>query len=48
MKSFDYYQPTDIRFGWGRVKEVGEIVSQHGNKCLLVTVPIFDAPAHAF
>ena len=43
MKSFDYYQPTDIRFGWGRVKEVGDIVAQFGGKCFLVTVPVVDA-----
>ena len=32
MKSFDYSQPTDIRFGWGRVKEVGDIIVQFGEK----------------
>lgn len=48
MKSFDYYQPTDIRFGWGRVKEVGDIVAQFGEKCLLVTVPLVDALAPVF
>jgi len=37
MKSFDYYNPTDIRFGWGRVEETGEILSQFGKKCLMVT-----------
>lgn len=37
MKSFDYYNPTDIRFGWGRVEETGEIVSEYGKKCLMVT-----------
>jgi len=48
MKSFDYYQPTDIRFGWGRVKEVGDIVAQFGEKCLLVTVPVVDVLAPVF
>ncbi len=48
MKSFDYSQPTDIRFGWGRVKEVGDIIVQFGEKCLLVTVPVADALAPVF
>jgi len=37
LNSFNYYNPTDIRFGWGRVKEIGEIVAKYGKKCLLVT-----------
>ena len=41
MKAFNYYQPTDIRFGKGRVSELGQIVSQWGQRCLLVTVPVF-------
>jgi len=43
MKTFNYFQPTDIRFGCGRVKEVGDIVAQFGKYCVLVTVPVFDA-----
>jgi len=39
MKSFNYYQPTEIRFGVGRVKEVGEISLRFGKRCLLVTTP---------
>ena len=38
MKSFNYYQPTEILFGCGRIKEVGEIVAKYGKRCLLVTV----------
>lgn len=38
MKTFDYFQPTDIRFGCGRVSEVGEVVGQYGKRCLIVTV----------
>ncbi len=38
MKNFDYFQPTRIVFGTGRVKEVGEIVAEYGKRCLLVTV----------
>ncbi len=41
MKAFNYFQPTDIRFGKGRLSEVGRIVSHWGQKCLLVTVPVF-------
>ncbi|UCE40087.1 MAG: iron-containing alcohol dehydrogenase [Candidatus Aminicenantes bacterium] len=41
MKGFNYYQPTEIRFGRGRVGEIGEVVSQYGKRCLIVTVPPF-------
>lgn len=37
MKSFSYYQPTEIRFGAGRVTEVGEAVGRFGKRCLLVS-----------
>ncbi len=43
MKSFDYYQPTEIKFGSGRLKEVGQIVFKYGKNCLLVTVEPFPA-----
>jgi len=43
MRKFDYFQPTDIHFGCERVEEVGKVVSRYGNRCLLVTVPVFDA-----
>jgi len=43
MKDFNYYQPTEIRFGAGRVNEVGEVVAKFGKRCLLVTVPVFAA-----
>jgi len=39
MKSFTYFQPTDIRFGREKINEVGKIVSSYGKRCLLVTVP---------
>jgi len=41
MKGFKYYQPTEIRFGHGRVREIGEAVSRFGRRCLIVTVPLF-------
>lgn len=45
MKAFDYYQPTKIQFGPGRLKEVGEAVKQFGTRCLLVTEPVYPALA---
>ncbi len=41
MKTFNYFQPTEIRFGRGRLKEVGGAVARFGKRCLLVTVPEF-------
>jgi alcohol dehydrogenase class IV len=41
MKGFEYYQPTEIKFGLGRIGEVGEVVSRFGKRCLIVTVPSF-------
>jgi alcohol dehydrogenase class IV len=44
VKPFDYYQPTEIRFGCGRVGEVGEATAGLGKRCLMVTVPPESAP----
>ena len=41
MNNFKYFQPTEIRFGAGRLAEVGEAVGRHGRRCLIVTVPEF-------
>lgn len=41
MKGFNYFQPTEIRFGSGRLSEVGAAVSRWGKRCLLVSVPEF-------
>ncbi len=41
MRCFNYYQPTRIIFGWGRLNEIGKLVSRNGKKCLLVTVKSF-------
>jgi alcohol dehydrogenase class IV len=43
MENFSYYQPTKIKFGCGRVNEVGKVAAKYGKRCLLVTVPVFDA-----
>jgi alcohol dehydrogenase class IV len=42
MKTFTYFQPTEIRFGRGMINEVGKIVSSYGRRCVLVTVPAGD------
>jgi alcohol dehydrogenase class IV len=39
VNPFNYFQPTELRYGAGRLSEVGEVVRQYGNRCLLVTVP---------
>jgi len=43
MKNFNFYLPTSIRYGWGRVNEIGKVTSRLGKKCLLVTVKPFPA-----
>ncbi len=43
MRNINYYNPSYIRFGWGRVSEVGDIVTEHGKRCLMVTVKPFPA-----
>ena len=40
MKPFNYFQPTEIRYGTGRLSEVGDVVTRYGKRCLLVTVPV--------
>ncbi len=37
MESFNFYQPTRVHFGAGRLNEVGQIVKKYGTKCMLVT-----------
>lgn len=39
---FNYYQPTKIHFGAGRLKELGDISLSYGNKAFMVTTA--DAP----
>jgi alcohol dehydrogenase class IV len=48
MKSFNYYQPTEIVFGKGRINEIGKIAAKFGKNCLLVTVPEFTAVASLY
>jgi len=39
MNRFNYYQPTEIIFGIGRINELSEYVLRYGTHCLLVTTP---------
>ena len=39
MRPFNYYQPTEIMFGSGRIQEIGTVVARYGQRCLLVTSP---------
>ena len=45
MNNFNYYAPTEIIFGCGRVDEIGALAARYGKKALLVTVPEFPAIA---
>jgi alcohol dehydrogenase class IV len=40
---FNYYQPTELVFGCGRIQELGAIASRFGKRTLLVTVKEFPA-----
>ncbi len=39
MKPFNYFQPTEIRFGRGRLRQLGKAAVRYGTRALLVTVP---------
>ncbi len=39
MNNFNFFVPTQIRFGAGRINEVSDIVLEMGRRCLLVTSP---------
>lgn len=47
IKPFTYYQPTEIRFGRGRLTEAGEMVARYGKRCLIVTTPVIESFAPA-
>jgi len=40
MKNFNFYMPTQIRFGKGRINELKEIIPSYGRKCLIVSRPV--------
>ncbi len=48
MKHFDYFAPTEIIFGAGRVTEAGALAARYGKKAMLVTVPEFPAVAELY
>ncbi len=37
MENYNFYNPTRIHFGTGKLDEVGDVVKKYGTKCLLVT-----------
>jgi alcohol dehydrogenase class IV len=39
MKPFNFFQPTEIRFGRGRLRQLGKAAARFGQRALLVTVP---------
>ena len=39
MRSFKYFQPTEILFGRGRFAELGSVAARFGRRALLVSVP---------
>ena len=39
MRSFKYFQPTEILFGRGRFAELGPVAARFGRRALLVSVP---------
>jgi alcohol dehydrogenase YqhD (iron-dependent ADH family) len=39
MRSFNYFQPNEIRFGRGRLAEVGQVIRKYAQRCLVLTVP---------
>lgn len=45
MKQFEYYNPTEIVFGVGKIADLGNYAKKFGTKALLVTVPEFPAIA---
>jgi alcohol dehydrogenase class IV len=48
MNSFTYFQPTEVRFGWGRSDEIGEVIRRLGQRCLIVTTPAVDLTVDMF
>ena len=48
MTSFTHYQPTQLTFGAGKIAQIGQLVAGYGQRCLVVSEPIFDAVAPAY
>ena len=45
MKHFDYFAPTEIIFGAGRVTEAGALAARYGKKAMLVTCLLYTSPS---
>ena len=45
MRPFVYFQPTEIRFGAGRLTSWARS-SRYGRRCLLVTMPMNEYMPH--
>lgn len=37
LRNINYFNPTILLHGWGRVSEVGKVLAKYGKKCLMVT-----------
>lgn len=48
MNSFNYFAPTEIVFGCGKVESVGDFTKAYGTKALLVTEPEIPALAPVY
>ena len=48
MTHFNHYQPTKLSFGPGNVSQIGQMVAQYGQRCLVVSEPIFEAVKPAY
>ncbi len=44
MKPFNCFQPTEIRFGRGRLRQLGKAAAKFGQRAVLVTVPAQEEP----
>jgi len=40
LRDFDYFNPTELIFGCGRIKEIGKVATRFGKNCMLITSPI--------
>jgi len=44
LKPFNCFQPTEIRFGRGRLRQLGKAAAKFGQRAVLVTVPAQEEP----
>jgi alcohol dehydrogenase class IV len=48
VKNINFLNSTKVKFGAGRINELGDTVCEYGTRCMLVTVPIFEAQRQLF